>query len=272
MWAAQDGVTGGWQTERAISTALACSWAHTPLPVSLPSPGNTNLPQSSLHVFHKCRIIGFPEEPGGHPLIETWEQLWKRFLLVEKNRVSIQPNTLMVLKWRLRNWHDKWELFSPSFPRLLFFLLLGQLAAAPFPCRLASCGFRTISLPLFWSQFFMVYLKYLLVHFTSLYVVYFPFYFCWSTFTIQAYHQERRRISKGLGRQKENTVWSPRKAPLWDLPGSGNAESLAPWTLPFGVPNPPEHGMGADLRGPMAPSIYKRVPSRTDSWSTERFY
>ena len=91
------------QTERAISTALACPWAHTPLPILPPPPGNSNLSQSSLHVFHKCRIMGFPEEPGGHPLTGTRGQPRKCFLLAEENRVRarVQPDVL-VLKWRLR--------------------------------------------------------------------------------------------------------------------------------------------------------------------------
>lgn len=41
-------------------------------PLCAPTVGTSSLSQSSLHVFHKCGIMGFPEEPGGCPLPGSW--------------------------------------------------------------------------------------------------------------------------------------------------------------------------------------------------------
>lgn len=55
----------GWADREALHTQ---SDYFAP-PLCAPTLGTSSLSQSSLHVFHKCGIMGFPEEPGECPCL-----------------------------------------------------------------------------------------------------------------------------------------------------------------------------------------------------------
>lgn len=64
-WTAWDKVTGKSHGHKWVVSASQADCPH-------PSLGNSDLPLSSLYVFHKCGITGFPEGPHGQPLLGTW--------------------------------------------------------------------------------------------------------------------------------------------------------------------------------------------------------
>lgn len=73
-WTAWDKVTGKSHGHKWVVSASQADCPH-------PSLGNSDLPLSSLYVFHKCGITGFPEGPHGQPLLGTWWQPKRCFLL-----------------------------------------------------------------------------------------------------------------------------------------------------------------------------------------------
>ena len=66
LWTVQAGVTGSLDRQEELTVTQPWPAATSPLPLP---PGNANLSQSSLHVFHKCRIRGFPGSQVGIPCL-----------------------------------------------------------------------------------------------------------------------------------------------------------------------------------------------------------
>lgn len=121
-----------------------------PPPHFISIPREQTLSQSCLHVFHKCRIMGFPGEPGGHLWLGHGDSPGNGFCLWERigYRPALSLTHLLILKWQLRyscgNLLPPVSIFVPSS---------GTASAAP---ELVVAPSGNALLPSFWSLSFLV--------------------------------------------------------------------------------------------------------------------